>query len=140
MNAGREVDGEHGGRPPVAVLARPVPTIPLGTTVAEAVDARGGAPFLLVVNDRGIVLGKVLARSLESPSDDPVDTVLIEGPTTVRAGEPLPELLERMDRAATASVVVTSNQGELLGVLFADDARRAVEEQRRAHHHHHHER
>jgi CBS domain-containing protein len=141
VNAGEELDGEMGGgRTLVASLARAVPTVTLDATVADAASAAGDAPFVLVVNDLGIVLGKILDRSLEAATDDPVEQVMIEGPTTVRAGESLPALAERMEKAGTASVIVTSNQGELIGVLFTDDAVEAAERVAAEHEHHHHER
>ncbi len=141
MNAGEPLEGSRGGgRAIVAELAREVPTVGLDATVADAAAALGDAPFVLVTTDAGVVLGKVLARSLEHPSDDGVETVLIEGPTTVRPSESLPELLERMDRASTASVLVTSNQGELVGVLYTEDARAAVEEHAAHEHGHPHHR
>lgn len=130
-----------GGRTLVASLARAVPTVRLDATVADAASAAAGdAPFVLVVNDLGIVLGKILDRSLEVATEDPVEQVMIEGPTTVRAGESLPALAERMEKARTASVIVTSNQGELIGVLFTDDAVEAAERAAAEHEHHHHER
>lgn len=129
-----------GGRTLVASLARAVPTVRLDATVADAASAAGDAPFVLVVNDLGIVLGKILDRSLEVATEDPVEQVMIEGPTTVRAGESLAALAERMEKARTASVIVTSNQGELIGVLFTDDAVEAAERAAAEHEHHHHER
>jgi CBS domain-containing protein len=122
----------------VAELARPVPTVGLDATLADAAAALGDAPFVLVVNDAEVVLGKVLARSLEVAGDEPVETAMIEGPTTVRAGESLPDLAERMQQAGTSSVVVTSNQGELVGVLLTDEATAAAERLADHHEHHHH--
>lgn len=140
-NAGEELAGEHGGGRPVLVgLTREVPTVPLDATVEDARSALADAAFLLVVDDERVVLGKVLARSLEQEGIDGsagVETVLIEGPTTVRPTESLPALLERMRQARTSSVVVTSNQGELIGVLFTADAERAVEAAEREHDHAH---
>lgn len=118
-----------------------MPTVDLDATVAGGRDAIGDHPFLLVVGAHRVVLGKVLARSLEQEGlrdDDPIQGLLIEGPATVRPTEQLPALVERMRAARTSSVVVTSNQGELLGVLFTEDAERAAEELADAHAHHHH--
>jgi CBS domain-containing protein len=39
------------------------------------------------------------------------------GPTTVRAHEPLAPLLERMNQRRVGEVIVTSPEGELLGVV-----------------------
>jgi CBS domain-containing protein len=39
------------------------------------------------------------------------------GPATVRAHEPLPPLLERMARRQVDEMIVTTPEGELLGVV-----------------------
>jgi CBS domain containing-hemolysin-like protein len=140
-NAGEELAGEQGGGTVYLLsLVRQVPTVPLEATTAGAREAIGDAAFLLVVDDDGVVLGKVLSRSLGQEGltgDEPVESVMIEGPATVRPTEHLPALLERMQAARTSSVVVTSNQGELLGVLFTEDAADAVAQLEAEHGHHH---
>lgn len=117
-----------------------MPTVGLDATLADAEAVIGDHDFLLVVGEHRVVLGKVLARSLapEDVGDQPVDTVMIEGPTTVRAGEDLVALVERMEKASTSSVIVTSNQGELIGVLTTATARATVDELQAQHEHHHH--
>lgn len=139
-NAGEELAGEHGGgRASLLALVREVPTLRAAATAADARDRIGDATFLLVLDEDGVVLGKVLARSLEQDgiADGPVGDLMIEGPTTIRPTEHLVPLLERMQQARTSSVVVTSNQGELLGVLFTEDAEAAVAELHDDHEHAH---
>jgi CBS domain-containing protein len=124
----------------IAGLAASVPTVRPDATLADARDVIGDEPFVLVVNDRGIVLGKVLARSLQPPDvgEQPVDSVMVEGPTTVRPNSSLPDLLGRMEAANTSSVIVSSNQGQLIGVLFTEAARATLDELQAQHDHHHH--
>lgn len=56
------------------------------------------------------------------------DAVVAEGPTTVRPGEDLAPLTERMRRADVDGVLVTRSDGRLLGMLERDVAQRALEE------------
>ena len=141
LAAGREieVDGQRGVLPIMAVVRDDVPTFSVDTPVGEAAGALAEPyDFVLVVDPSGIVLGKVLGRHLNgTPDDVPLGDVLVEGPTTVRANEHLPDLLGRMEAASTGSVIVTTPEGRLLGMLLADDARAFLEEQTEHDHHHH---
>jgi CBS domain-containing protein len=75
------------------------------------------ARSLVVTNDHRIVLGRVHPRRLDAADATPVEEVMEPGPTTVRAHEPLAPLLDRMARRGVDEVIVTTPQGELLGVL-----------------------
>lgn len=75
------------------------------------------ARSLVVTNDHRIVLGRVRPRRIDAADATPVEEVMEPAPTTVRAHEPLVPLLERMARRAVAEVIVTTPQGELLGVV-----------------------
>jgi rhodanese-related sulfurtransferase len=97
-------------------MAAGLPTVRADTSERRALDAADrdppacrpdgrladvagtGARNVVVANDRGIVLGRL-------------------NPATVRAHEPLAPLLERMARRGVAEVIVTTPQGELLGVI-----------------------
>jgi CBS domain-containing protein len=50
-----------------------------------------------------------------------VADVLVEGPTSVRADSDLDGLVERMRKASTGEALVTTGQGELVGVLLLAD-------------------
>lgn len=69
----------------------------------------------LVLNDERIVLGRV--RPGSHPTDATAEDVMSPGPTTVRANEPLDPLLERMASKAVATMIVTTPEGRLLGVI-----------------------
>ncbi len=98
------------------------------TSQASAKDmTERGDPFCLVVNDAGIVLGRLRKKHLDPGSDAPVETIMETGPTTVRPTEPAKALLERMDRRKVPAIVVTTKRGELVGVARREDLRRLVE-------------
>ena len=79
---------------------------------------------VVVVNEHGIVLGRVNPDRLGAADSTPVEEVMEPGPATVRAHEPLAALLERMARRAVDEVIVTTPQGELLGVLHRPEVTR----------------
>ena len=70
---------------------------------------------VLVVNETGIVLGRV--RPQPHAGGATAEEVMEPGPATVRAHEPLDELLERMERRRVHEIVVTTPEGHLLGVV-----------------------
>ena len=77
---------------------------------------------VLVVNAQRIVLGRVPYARLADARDHSAEAVMDVGATTVRAHEPLDPLLERMARRNVNEVVVTSPDGELLGVVYRADS------------------
>ena len=81
----------------------------------ETPAASLGPRPVIVVNEHRIVLGRV--RSGDHPPDAPAEDVMEPGPATVRAHEPLDELLERMSRRGVPEIVVTTPEGRLLGVV-----------------------
>jgi CBS domain-containing protein len=72
---------------------------------------------VVVVDERGIVLGRVSPVRVDATDSKLVEEVMEPGPATVRAHEPLAPLLERMARRGVSEVIVTTPQGELLGVV-----------------------
>lgn len=111
-------------------LAAGLPTVRTEPAPRRALDAADRAPAtcspatpmarlgpgpVIVVNQQGIVLGRVRPR--DHRPDAPAEDVMEPGPATVRAHEPLDELLERMRRRGVPDVVVTTPEGRLLGVV-----------------------
>ena len=79
----------------------------------DNVEAVEGA--LIVVNDRGIVLGRV--QPGDYPRDATAEDVMEPGPTTVRAHEPLDALLGQMELRRVHEIIVTTPEGRLLGLV-----------------------
>lgn len=110
------------------VARRNVATCQPDETVAEAArrTAQLGDASCLVVDPDGVVLGRLRGRALDERSDTRVDTVMEEGPTTVRADEDLASLAQRMHGRGVATIIVTDPDGRLIGVLHRDDADREL--------------
>jgi CBS domain-containing protein len=81
------------------------------------VAIRADDNLCLVVNEHGIVLGRLGPKELASPPDSTVEAVMRPGPATVRADEPLNELLDRMAKHRIQAMIVTTPEGRLLGVI-----------------------
>jgi CBS domain-containing protein len=84
-----------------------------------------GETSCIVVNDQRVVLGRVRAQALDAEAEQTVEAVMEAGPTTVRPSEPLDALIERMRKRRTSSIIVSTANGVLVGVL------RRVEGERR---------
>jgi CBS domain-containing protein len=80
----------------------------------------------VVVNEDGVILGRVRAAQLTSEPGVRVDEVMTPGPTTVRANEPLEALVSRMAKRNVPSILVSDPDGVLLGALERDDAEREL--------------
>lgn len=122
LAAGWPIEG-HAGQHPTAgdAATEDVPTCSADERVGD-LDLGHPAGFVLVVNEQEVVLGKVLPRHAGEHPDAPAGDVMIEGPTTVRASEDLEDLTNRMEDADTGSMIVTSKEGQLVGVLGIEDA------------------
>jgi predicted transcriptional regulator len=78
----------------------------------------------VVVNHRGVVVGRVRRKDLPEDDATPVTDFMRIGPATVQRGEELRGLVHRMRDAGVKTIIVTTPRGELLGLVHRDDAER----------------
>jgi predicted transcriptional regulator len=104
--------------------------------VAERPDVRE-AGFCVVVNDGGIVAGRLRKKHLKDDDARPAEEVMEDGPTTVRYDEHLLELVARMKDRGVTNILVTSPEGRLFGVMYRKDAEDLLLRLHQQHHHHH---
>ena len=107
----------------VDVLDRSVPTCGAGESV-KAVSARAraaGWDSCVVLNERRIALGRLRLDRADETSNSPVGDVSEPGPATVRADADVSETFERLGARRTRDIIVTTPEGELVGVLRASD-------------------
>jgi CBS domain-containing protein len=92
------------------------------TDVAARLEL-GGDGICVVVNDADVVLGRLRFDHIDPAVTGPVEDVMEPGPVTVRADAPLGETIERMKDRRAASLIISTPDGVLLGVLrrAADD-------------------
>src|SRR5680860_218321 len=104
------VRAEAGPRRALDAADRNPPTCSPDSPVAAL-----GPGSVIVVNDRRIVLGRV--HSNRSGAAQRSEEIMEPGPATVRAHEPLDDLLVRMRRRNVSEMIVTTPEGFLLGVV-----------------------
>jgi CBS domain-containing protein len=101
------------------VMDRDVPTCAPDERVVDVVariDHRSEG-ICVVVNDGGVVQGRLRLNRLDPADDGAVEEVMEPGPVTVRADAPLTETLQRMKDRRAASLIISDPDGVLLGVL-----------------------
>jgi len=109
-------------------LTPDVAVCPIDAEVSDAAMAARakGQSSCLVVNDEGVVLGRLRGRVLSLDDHQPVQDVMEPGPTTIRPDDDLRALTERLHRRNVPEVIVTDPDGRLIGVVFRDRADEAV--------------
>jgi CBS domain-containing protein len=122
-------EGQDAAKPTAGDVARSDPPTCALTDrpgeVRERMDAAGWTSCI-VVNEGGVVLGRVRRSVLDGDPDQPVEAVMEAGPTTERPSEPLEDLVQRMRQKNVSSVVVTTADGRLIGVLRREDGERRL--------------
>jgi CBS domain-containing protein len=78
----------------------------------------------VVLNSENIVLGRTRGKYQDQPDQTRVEEVADPGPTTIRPGTPLAEIVERMKKARVDDVLVSTAEGRFLGILYLEDAER----------------
>ena len=80
----------------------------------------------IVVNEAGVVLGRLGRSALASTEDVPVEQAMSTGPSTVRPSITLEAILERMRSQNLTNALITRSDGVLLGLLLRGDAEHAL--------------
>lgn len=83
-----------------------------------------GQDGCLVLNDQDVVLGRVRARAFDGDPDQPVESVMEGGPTTIRPDKTVEEIAERLRSRSIPSIVVSTSEGRLVGTFHVDEAER----------------
>jgi len=112
------------------VLRRDVPTCHpsehLGKVHQEVHSA--GWKQCVVLNRAGIVVGRLRKAAWDAAPETLVEAVMESGPTTFRPHTLLAPLVKRMQERKVASVVITTSNGALIGILFRVDAEKYLSE------------
>jgi CBS domain-containing protein len=76
----------------------------------------------IVVNNGGVVLGRLGRKAIGSDDDQAVEEAMTEGPSTVRPSIRLDVLLKRMQSNKLNSWLVTTPDGKLVGLVLRSQA------------------
>jgi CBS domain-containing protein len=100
-----------------------VPTCQLGEAMTELRERvrEAGWDTCIVVNEQGIVLGRIGRKTLADVGDVTVEEAMSPGPTTIRPSIGTEALLERMRSRDLTSYVVTTPDGNLVGLVRRTD-------------------
>ena len=124
MAAGRPTEGTLAAQPRAGQRARrDVPRSRLEERAGEA-SARAlaaGWQMSVVVNDHDIVLGVLEGLRLDAGAETTVAEAMRPGPSTHRAHEPAAEVAAKLAKGGRHRAIVTTPEGELIGVAFLDD-------------------
>jgi CBS domain-containing protein len=110
------------------VLTPAPATCPPDASSGDIRSMVGSEGFCVVVNEHGIVLGRVRSKDLPPEDDARVRDFMQLGPATVQRREELGGLVERMRKRGVATILVTTPKGELLGIVDRGDAERFLAE------------
>lgn len=134
LAAGLPREGEQARLPLAGDAAQKVPVCETGRPLAEVLHqlADAGQDLCAVVDRHRVLVGDLPAREPASATAGAtVGEAMRPGPATVRAGEPLGPLLDRMGRARLHSLLVTDPEGRPLGRLRHRHGTRVLERYRR---------
>jgi CBS domain-containing protein len=124
LAAGLPTERSGPGKPrAVDVLDRSVPTCKPGEAVKEVTARVGAAGWdsCIVMNERQIVLGRLRLDSIDHAAKTAVEDVTERGPSTVRPDADVRQTAERLRARRIPDIIVTTPDGELVGVLHAND-------------------
>ena len=117
-------EGEKAGeRRAVDALRKDVVRSAPGDSVEEAKERIEASPFGfgLVVDENGVLLGRLRGSALKESEDGAVEQLMEVGPSTVRADVRAEELRERLEKRELRCAIVTTPDGVLLGVVRRSD-------------------
>ena len=124
LAAGLPTEGNRTHAPRASdAIDRSVPTCTLEEPVAD-VAARlvaSGSPICVVVNEHHVVQGRLRRDRLDPADTRTAEDVMEPGPATIRADADLAETRQRMTTRKAASLIVSTPEGVLLGVLYNED-------------------
>ena len=105
------------------IAHRDVPTCTLADRLADVRERARSAGWdtCIVVNERQVVLGRLGRQALAADTDESVEQAMTPGPSTVRPSIGADALLERMRERNLASLLVTTPDGWLVGLVRRGD-------------------
>jgi rhodanese-related sulfurtransferase len=124
MAHGLPMEGTSAARPTALSFARhDVVTCTLDDRAAEIKKRIDASPygFALVLADR-VVLGRIRCTRIDDAPDDASAELLMEpGPSTTRPHTDPGELAKQFRRTGTSTAILTTPEGELMGVVRRSD-------------------
>jgi CBS domain-containing protein len=127
---GLPLEGRRGSATRVGSHTRTdVPTCRLDDRLGDVCERLADSDWdtCFVVNERGVVLGRLGRSALAGGGDASVEEALTPGPKTVRPSLELDRALELMRAQDLTGLPVTHSDGILVGLIRREDVERALE-------------
>jgi len=105
---------------------RDVPTCGPDERLPDVRARIGDWDTCFVVDEDGVVLGRLGRSALRSEDDVPAHSAMSDGPGTIRPSARLPRAVEWMRKREVQSAPVTTSDGRLYGLLLLADAEAAL--------------
>ena len=99
----------------------------LATVQARVNAAR--ASVCIVTTNGGIVLGRIRGRAMRGDPASTAEQAMSPGPSTIRPDTELAEVVEFYGESGIKSVLVTDQEGRLIGTVYIENARKLLERQ-----------
>ena len=118
---GLPTEGAVGDRRRISQYVAKVPTLDIGSTVADLVtlgEQRWPTP---VVSDDGVLLGAAHPTASTLPPSTPIEQAMVPAPGTIRPELRIDEVRERLDRDGLDHVFVTAVDGVLFGLVVTEE-------------------
>jgi Mg/Co/Ni transporter MgtE len=126
MGAGLPIEGSEAELPRLGALASTdVPTCSLDETVGAVRGRLNDWGMCVVINDARVVLGLVRAEALELDDARPIGEISQEAPKTFRPHLTPKSVMSQLEQTPRPWLLVTNNNGTLVGVARPDDVRKA---------------
>jgi Mg/Co/Ni transporter MgtE len=124
---GLPIEGELAAEPSAADAARH--DVPRCTLDDELADVRrrvrdAGWTTCMVVTDDGVLIGRLGRHAISGETNGTIEDAMTEGPSTMRAGRRVSQVLERLRRDDLRTLPVTTSDGRLVGLVFREDLER----------------
>ena len=126
-SAGLPLEGQSGSETRAgAHVRKDVPTCRLDDRLDDICDQleESGWDTCFVVDERRVVLGRIGRRAIRGRADVSAEEAMTPGPSTIRPSARLHDMVERMRRQNLMNLPVTTSEGQLLGLLLREDAKR----------------
>jgi CBS domain-containing protein len=127
--AGLPLEGETGSEARAGAHVRAdVPTCQLGERFPDvrAPSTQAGWSTCFVIDNDGILLGRLGRGALQRGDDVPVEDAMTPGPSTIRPNARLGATVRRMREQNLTSLPVTTSDGRFVGLLVREEAERAL--------------
>ena len=97
-----------------------MPTCALADRLADVRERvrAAGWDACIVVNQHRVVLGRLGRKALAADTDESIEEAMTPGPSTVRPSIGTDALLERMRARNLTSILVTTPDGRLVGLVL----------------------